>query len=85
MIKGDAQRLQTDGRQLPQIHRILAKDARIHSLIEVNAPLDGTRDRDAHFAPRSKAQVADLRDDLLEIGTDATTLLSISIRSFFGP
>ena len=41
MIKGDPQGLKTDGRQLTQVHRILAKDSGVNALIEIDSALYG--------------------------------------------
>src|SRR5579871_2647463 len=39
VVKGDSERLQTYRRELSQVHRVLAQNTGVHSLIEVNPPL----------------------------------------------
>ena len=55
MIEGDAERLERNARQLPQIHRVLAQDAGIDALVEINPalqPVAPARELGAAFESR---------------------------------
>ena len=67
MIECDSERLEADGSQLPQVHRIFAEDARINSLVEVDPTLGGnTHARALDRGARLEPKVAYLSHNLFE-------------------
>src|SRR4051794_37424717 len=67
MIESDAQWLQADGSQLPQIHRVFAENAGIDALIEIHTALYGSPCAiPMQFSTRGEAKVTDFCNDLLE-------------------
>src|SRR5690349_7377440 len=70
VIEGDPQRPNADGRELPQVYPIFAKNPGIHPLIEVHPSLH--RNPSAlQFDSRRKTQVPNFSNDLLETGGGA--------------
>jgi len=83
VVKRNPQRLQADCRELAKKYLILTKNPCIDSLIEIDPSLYG-RPSAIELCSGKETEVADLGDDFLKRG-EATTLLSIKVKSFFGP
>src|SRR5438270_9045838 len=65
MVKCNSEGLNTDCRELSQVHRVFAKDARINPLVEIDPSLH-RHSAALQFRSWHKSQISDFSNDVFE-------------------